>query len=96
MEYLNFSKNYLSKLYIGIATSESSALSICAPLIFEMPLMNGALFLNTMFLFLFAPSGLVTVTAPFTIIYASLKSYKSGLSIDVFNSDFIGRVVSFF
>ena len=53
------------------------------PLIFEMQLINGALFLNATALFLFALFGLVTVISPFTTIYASLKSHKSDLSIDV-------------
>ena len=35
-----------SKLYIGIVTSKSSALLINVPLIFEMQLINGALFLK--------------------------------------------------
>ena len=45
---------------MGITTSESSALSNFSPLIFEMQLINGALFLNTTVLFLFALSELVT------------------------------------
>ena len=36
---------YSSKLYISITTSRSSALSICTPLIFEMWLISGVLFL---------------------------------------------------
>ena len=58
-------------MYIGITTSKSSALSILSPLIFEMQLMNGALFLNATFLFLFALFGLAIVIVPFTTIYAS-------------------------
>ena len=53
------------------------------PLIFEMELINGALFLNVTALFLFILSGLVTVIVPFTTIYASLKSHKSDFRIDV-------------
>ena len=50
-----------------------------------MQLINGALFLNgTALLFFFALSGLVTVIVYLTTIYASLKSHKSGLNIDVF------------
>ena len=40
---------YSSKLYIGITTSNSSALSIFTPLMFEMQLINGLLFLKTNF-----------------------------------------------
>ena len=53
------------------------------PLIFEMQLINVAIFLNATALFLFALSGLVTVIVPFTTIYALLKSHKSDLRIDV-------------
>ena len=53
------------------------------PLMFEMQLINGALFLNAIALFLFALFGLKTVILPFTTIYASLKCHKSDLSIDV-------------
>ena len=53
---------------MGIAASKSSALSIFTPLIFEMQLINGELFLNVTALFLFALSGLTTVMVPFTII----------------------------
>ena len=59
----------------------SSALSICTLLIFEMQLINGALFLNATVLFLFASNGPVTVIVLFTTIYASLKSHKSDLKI---------------
>ena len=48
-----------------------------------MQLINAALILNATALFLFALSGLVTVTVPFTTIYASLKLHKSDLNIDV-------------
>ena len=69
---------------MGIATSKSSALSIFMPLIFEIQLINGALFLNARFLFLLlvslSPS---RVISPYTTIWASLKSHKSDLSIDV-------------
>ena len=47
------------------------------PLIFEMQLINGALFLNVTALFVFALFGLTTVIVPLTTIYASLKSHKS-------------------
>ena len=55
-------------------------------LIFEMQLIHGALFLNVKglsFLLLLLPPSAVIV--PLTIIYASLKSHKSDLSIDVLN-----------
>ena len=56
---------------MGITTSKSSALSIFTPLIFEMQLINGALFLNVVALFFFALSGLTTIIVPFATIYAS-------------------------
>ena len=78
---------------MGITASKSSALSIFTTLIFEMQLINGALFLNVttlllllffflIYLFFFAPVGLTIVIVPFTTIYAPLKSHKSGLNID--------------
>ena len=87
--------------------SKSSALSIFTLLIFEIQLINGALFLKTNFLspkaLLFAVLVAVTLAAvllgvsmssvvnvflvtiifPLTTIYASLKSHKSDLSVDV-------------
>ena len=52
-----------------------------------MQLINGTLFLNVtarfIYLFIFALSGSVTVIFPFTTIYASLRSHKSGLGIDI-------------
>ena len=54
-------------------------------LIFEMQERNGALFLKANFLSYALLSGFVTVIVPFTTIYASLKSHKSYLSIDVLN-----------
>ena len=64
---------YSSKLYIGSATSKSSALSINTLLVFEIQLINGALFLDATLLFIqfFALSGFVTVTTRLTKIYAS-------------------------
>ena len=53
------------------------------PLIFEMQLINGALFLNATIVFLSALSGSVTARAPFTTIYVSLKSHKSDLNVGV-------------
>ena len=66
---------------MGITTSKSSALSIFTQLIFEMQLINGALFLNVTALFHFALFESVTVTVPFTIIYASLKSLDFILAV---------------
>ena len=43
-----------------ITTSKSSGLSIFTPLIFEMQLINGALFLNVTVLFISALSSLTT------------------------------------
>ena len=54
-------------------------------LIFKMQETNGALFLKANFLSYALLSGFVTVIVPFTTIYASLKSHKSNLSIDVLN-----------
>ena len=48
-----------------------------------MQLINGALFLKANFLSYASLSGAVTVIFPVTIIYASLKSHKLDLSIDV-------------
>ena len=45
---------------MGITISKSSALSIFTPLIFEIQLINGALFLNVTILFISALSGLTT------------------------------------
>ena len=49
-----------------------------------MQLINAALFLNATGLFLFYISESVTVIVPFKIIYTSVKSHKSDLSIGVF------------
>ena len=63
---------------MGIATSKSSALSMSVLLIFEMQLINGALFLNAKGLFfLLLLFVLVRVIVPLTTIYASLKSHRS-------------------
>ena len=54
-----------------------------------MQLVNGALFLNAKNLFLMSikplPSVFVRVIVPLTTIYASPKSHRSDLSIDVLN-----------
>ena len=63
---------YSSKLYIGITTSKSFALSIKTLLIFDVQWVNEALFLNAKNLFL-------------TSINSLLSSRRSDLSIDVLN-----------
>ena len=70
---------------MGITTSKSSALSMNILLIFEMHETNGALFLEANFLSYVSLFGSVTVIFPFTTIYASLKSHRSDLSMDVLN-----------
>ena len=60
---------YLNKLYIGIATAKSSALSISVLLIFKIQETNGALFLKANFLSHALLSGFATLTIPFTAIY---------------------------
>ena len=80
---------YSIKLYIGITTSTSSAFSINALLIFDMQLVNGALFLNAKDLFLtsinYLSASFVRVIVPLTTIYASLKSHRSDRTSDVLN-----------
>ena len=76
-----FSEIFAVSKQIGITTSRSSALSFCTPLIFEMQLINGALFLNATALFLLALFGLVTAIILFTTIYISLKSHRSVLTL---------------
>ena len=46
---------------------------------------NGALFLKAIFLSYALLSGFVTVIARLTTIYASLKSHRSDIKIDVLN-----------
>ena len=66
MVYLGFSKNYLNVL---------SHLSIFMPLIFEIQLINGALFLKTNF---FSPNALLFIVlvtlALFTVLLGASKS----------------------
>ena len=80
---------YSTKLYIGTTTSRSSALSINTLLIFDMQLVNDALFLNAKNLFFMSiiplPFVFVRVTVLLTTIYLSLKSHKPDHSIDVLN-----------
>ena len=80
---------YSIKLYTGITTSTSSAFSINTLLIFDMQLVNGALFLNAKDLFLtsinYLSASFVRVIVPLTTIYASLKSHRSDQTIDVLN-----------
>ena len=57
---------------------------------FDMHDLNEALFLKNSFLSLFLiSSSPSTVIVPFTTIYASLKSHKSDLSIEVLNLIFL-------
>ena len=72
---------------MGITTS--SALSINTLLVFDIQLVNGALFLNAKDLFLMSikllSASFVGVIYPIPRIYASLKSHRSDLSIDILN-----------
>ena len=76
-------------IYIGLVIFISSALSINTLLIFDMKLVNGALFLNAKNLFHVWINPLlsvfVRVIPSFTAMYTSLKSHKSDRSIDVLN-----------
>ena len=54
-------------------------------LIFEVHETNGALFSSANFSSYALLFGLVTLIVPFTAIYASLKSHRSDLGIDVLN-----------
>ena len=67
----------------------SSALSVNILLIFDTQLVNGTLFLNAKYLFLMSINLFLyvfkRVILPLTTTYASLKSHKSDLSIDVLN-----------
>ena len=70
--------------------SKSSAFSTNTPFIFEIQETNGALFFKMAHYFFISSLSLslvltVTVTIPLTTIYASLKSHKSDLKIDVLN-----------
>ena len=62
--------------------SKSSALSIRVLLVFEMQLVNSALFLKANFLSYPSLSGFVTIIFPLTTIYAA---HRSDLKIDVLN-----------
>ena len=84
---------YSSKLYIGITTSNSSALSVFTPLIFEMQLINGAFFLETNF---FSPSALsfaalVAVALAALLLGASKSSAGNGFFISS-NSSFYNNI----
>ena len=66
---------------IGITTSKSSALLIFIPLIFEIQLINGALFLKTNF---FSPNALLfAVLVAFALATVLFGSSKS-LAVNVF------------
>ena len=76
MLFLNYLSLYSIKLYVGISTSVSLALSIFALFISLIQSVNGAQFLNTTSLpALIAGAGAAThttVIVPLTNIYASL------------------------
>ena len=76
-------------MYRGITLSKSSALSVSVLLIFEMQLINGALFLSANFLSYASLFGFVTVIFPLTTMYASPKSHRFDLKIDVLNLIFL-------
>ena len=87
--YLLFFNNfflYSIKLHISITISKSSALLINTLLIFDIQLINAAMFFNAKDLFflffLWFPS---TVIILLTTLHASLKSHKSYCSMDVLN-----------
>ena len=72
-----------SKLYIGIVTSKSSALPIFTPLILEVQLINGALFLKTNF---FSPNALsFAVLVAFTLASVLLGASKSS-AVNIFSN----------
>ena len=72
---------YSSKLYIGITASKSSALSIFIPLIFEIQLINGALFLKIKF---FSPNSLLFSLLVAVIIAAVLLGASKSSAVNVF------------
>ena len=72
---------YSSKLYIGITTSKSSALSIFIPLIFEIQLINGALFLKINF---FSPNSLLFSLLVAVIIAAVLLGASKSSAVNAF------------
>ena len=76
---------YSSKLYTSIAISKSSALSISVLLIFEVQLINAALFLKANYLSYTSSFGSVTVIVPSTTMYDLLKSHKSDFNIGALN-----------
>ena len=76
------------RLYIGITTSMSLALSICVLFISLLQSVNEAQLLNRTSLltwFGLSPACGVFVVVPLTTIYASLKSHKLDFSCEVIN-----------
>ena len=74
---------YSINLYTGITTSKSSTLSIDTPLIFEMQLINGALFLKEISLIIFLVSLLfasltATVLAAVLAVFICAALLQSG------------------
>ena len=72
---------YSSKLYIGIRTSKSSALSIFIPLFYEIQLINDALFLKTNF---FSPKSLLFVLLVAVALAPVLLGASKSLAVNVF------------
>ena len=64
-------------MYVSIKISKSSALSISVLLIFEIQLINAALFLKANYLSYASSFGSVRVIVPSTTMYDLLKSHKS-------------------
>ena len=61
---------------MGITTSKSSALSIFTPLIFEIQLINGALFLKTNFFSPNASSFAVLVAAALAAVLLNVQYHQ--------------------
>ena len=72
---------YSSKLYIGIRTSKSSALSIFIPLFYEIQLINDALFLKTNF---FSPKSLLFVILVAVALDPVLLGASKSLAVNAF------------
>ena len=70
-------------MYIGIATSKSSALSINVPLIFEMQLINGALFLEEITLIRFLVSLATSFVALTAAVLAEFQHFQSKFCVFV-------------
>ena len=66
---------------MGITTSKSSALSIFMPLVFEIQLINGALFLKTNF---FSPNALLFAVLVAVMVAAVLLGASKPSAVNVF------------